>query len=41
MSVKEDTEILQNHHEKNMTGNVGVLIMVRKEGWLAEIPYQV
>lgn len=26
---------------KIMTGNVGGLIMVRKEGWLAEIPYHV
>lgn len=26
---------------KIMTGNVGGLIMVRKEDWLAEIPYHV
>lgn len=38
---KEGSEILQNHHVKCMTGNVGGLIMVRKEGWLAEILYQV
>lgn len=31
----------ESQRVKHMTVNVGGLIMVGKDGWLAEIPYQV
>lgn len=39
----EDNKILQStlHGAHWAAVNVGGLIMVRKEGWLVEIPYQV
>jgi len=33
--------MLQSHHVRRMTVNVGGLIMAEKERWLAEIPFTV